>query len=178
MNAMIFNGSIRKNGRTAAMTSVIADAIRSKGSDAEEYFLYHMGVKGCLTCGYGAGRDNAVELVKKILLTDLVIFAGPIYLEHLPDPLNSLIDVLYYVCRGNDESLSKMEGKRIAVALITDGDARATEDPVKALNALSDHFKADFAGSLTIPFATIENVTSSGSAEKIRDFVSVIMKEQ
>jgi len=174
MNAMILNGSMRKDGRTAAVTSSVKKFLVERGIGANEHFLYQMGIKGCLTCGCGTGKDNATELVKELILCDIPIFASPIRMERTTDSLNAFIELLFHTCRYDDETMDKVKNKKAAVVLTTDGDIDTAAEALELFRELFSRLGMDFVSSLTVPFADKEKILSHEYQKKIKDFVDAI----
>ena len=174
MKVSIFNGSPKKDGDTAAVTSSMIETMKARGADAEEHFLYHMGVRGCLTCGLGSGRDNAVKMINVFLSSDLAVFACPIYMERITDSLNAFIDLLYHICRYDDEVMEKVGGKKVAAVLTSDDGGASSDDASGMLRRLFGLLKMNNVGIFTVPFSGNEAASPSFS-EKVSDFAEKIM---
>ena len=174
MKVSIFNGSPKKDGDTAAVTSYLAEALRAGGADAEEHFLYHMGVRGCLTCGLGPGRDNAVKMINVFLSSDLAVLACPIYTERITDSLNAFIDLLYHICRYDDDVMERIEGKKVAAVLTSDDGGALSESASGQLRRLCELLRMDIVGIFEVPFSGNEDFVSSSFREKISFFAEKI----
>jgi multimeric flavodoxin WrbA len=120
MKISIFNGSVRKNGNTASATSYLSSLLQEKAT-VNEYFLYHINIRGCLSCGTGTGKEKAMEMVNEMLSSDVIVHASPIYMGHPSDSVSSLLEVLYHTCRGNDDVQKEMDGKRTAFIITESG---------------------------------------------------------
>ncbi|MDR0198550.1 MAG: flavodoxin family protein [Methanomassiliicoccaceae archaeon] len=186
MNVTIFNGSPRKTGNTATMTSSLKDKLKAMGADVDEHFLYHMDIKGCMNCGACrsgdtlkecAIKDDAIPLLKKFLSSDLIIFASPIYMWHLTASLNAFIERLHSLCRHDPPAINKMKGKRIAMALTMGDDAYVAADVVTSLVMVCDYLALGYAGAFAVPFADKKQIMRPMYQEKMQDFVSKIMKK-
>jgi len=181
----IFNGSPRKNGNTAAMTSSLKEKITACSGKVNEHFLYHMAIKGCMNCGAcqsGNGlkecaiKDDAIPLLKEFLSSDLVIFASPVYMWHLTASLNAFIERLHSLCNhGIPEN--RMAGKRIAIAMTMGDDEYVASDVVNSLLFFCEYFGLEYAGSFAVPFASEEQILRPIYQEKMQDFVRKIMKK-
>jgi multimeric flavodoxin WrbA len=185
MKITIFNGSPRRNGNTAAMTSSLIDKMRSKGAEVGEHFLYHMDVKGCMNCGACrtkdglapcAIKDDVPELLNEFLSSDIIVFASPVYMWHLTASLNAFIERLHSLCRHDPPAVNRMEGKRVAIAMTMGDDEYVAADIVTSLILFLDYFKMEYAGSFAIPFADKEQIMRSMYQEKMSDFVHRVMK--
>jgi len=176
MKVAIFNGSPKKEDGTSALTASVKDMMTAEGASAEEYFLYHMGIKGCLTCGPKGGcKDDVLkQLIDEFLSSDIVVFACPILMGRLAEPVNLITDVLNSEARFNESAAEAMKGKRIALAVTIDADEKFAVDGINYMKFFCDGTGLDYRGSIVIPHADREKVTSPAYQEKIRDFVSGI----
>jgi len=185
MKATIFNGSPRKNGNTATMTSSLAEKMRAGGADVSERFLYHMNVRGCMNCGACRTKDGLTEcaikddvpgLLDEFLSSDIVIFASPVYMWHLTSSLNAFIERLHSLCRHDSPTVNKMEGKRVAITMTMGDDEYVAADIVTSLILFLDYFKMEYAGSFAVPFADKEQIMRPMYQEKMSDFVKQVMR--
>ena len=172
MKVTIFNGGPRKNGRTAAVTSSLKE-ITGPGTD--EHFLYHMGIKGCITCGSKSGLEAAREMVREFVACDAAVLASPIYMWHMSDSLKSFIEVLMAVCKDDDEAAEKVKGKRLAAVFTTDVDENVAADAVDALGMLSGHLKMNYLGAFVLPFADLEKIAGTDCQNDIHEFARKII---
>jgi multimeric flavodoxin WrbA len=171
MKIGIFNGSVRKNGNTAAVTSFLRQKFEDDGADVNEHFLFHMNIKGCLSCGTGTGREKAEEMVRELISSDLVILASPIYMWRLADSMTSLLDVLHSMCREDDSIANAVDGKRTAIVLTSDTDEDAISGILHPLRQFCIVLKMDYLGAYTAPFATKEKISGSKCQEEMKEFV-------
>jgi multimeric flavodoxin WrbA len=186
MNVTIFNGSPRKNGNTAAMTSSLKKKMKALGTDVDECFLYHMDIKGCMNCGTChsgkelkecAIKDDAIGLIKKFISSDLVILASPVYMWHLTASLNAFLERLHSICRHDPPAVNKMKGKKIAIAMTMGDDEYVAADIVNSLIMFCEYFEMRYEGAFAVPFADKEQIMRSLYQEKMDDFVKKIMKK-
>ena len=185
MNVTVFNGSPRKNGNTASMTSSLIKKLKAAGADAEEYFLYDMNIKGCMNCNACrpgdalrecAIKDDADPLLKKFVSSDLIIFASPIYMWHLTASLNAFIERLHSLCRHEPPAVNKMKGKKIAIAMTMGDDEYVAADVVNSLIMFCGYFEMIYAGAFAIPFANKDQIKRPLYQEKMQDFADKITK--
>jgi|GEM_PF-1876197 len=176
MKIGIFNGGPRKNGRTAAVTASLRNRFEGCGAVTEEHFLYHMGIKGCLTCGTKSGLENARAMAREFASCDLVILATPIYMWKMTDSLKAFIDVLCAVCKDEDDISEKVRGKRVAAVLTTDVDENVAADAESAIELISEILRMDHLGSFILPFADLDRIGGEECQSEIRNFADKIMK--
>ncbi|MCL2607655.1 MAG: flavodoxin family protein [Methanomassiliicoccaceae archaeon] len=183
MKIAIFNGSPRKNGNTAEMTSSLAKKMKARGARTEEHFLYHMDIKGCMNCGVchaGAElnacaiKDNGTELLETFLSSDLIVFASPIYMWHLTASLNAFIERLHSLCRHEEPAINRMARKKISIAMTMGDDEYVAADVVNSLLHFCEYFELDYKGAFAVPFADKEQINRPLYQEKMEDFVKRI----
>ncbi|MDR0778041.1 MAG: flavodoxin family protein [Methanomassiliicoccaceae archaeon] len=186
MKVTIFNGSPRKNGNTAAMTSSLKEKIITNGGAVKEHFLYHMNIKGCMNCDVchsSAGlkecaiKDDAIPLLKEFVSSDIIILATPIYMWHMTASMNAFIERLHSLCRHEEPAVNKMDGKRIAIAMTMGDDEYVAGDVVNSLLFFCEYFKLRYAGAFAVPFCDKEQIMRPLYQEKMQDFVEKIMKK-
>lgn len=168
MKVSIFNGSVRKDGRTAAVTSVLKDAMTANGARVNEYFLYSMGIKGCLTCGCGPGKDCATDLVDKLLDDDIAIFASPIRMQRTTDSLNGFMEMLFHMCRFDEDTMKKANGKRTAVVLVTSEGTDSADESLRLFAEFFERTGMNFVYSILVQFDGNEPIMERHNKENIR----------
>lgn len=103
MNILVLNGSPRAQGDTARMVAAFRDAARSTGHTVDVVSVCRMNIHGCLACEYchGKGRgtcvqkDDMQEIYEKLLNTDMLVLASPIYYHNISGQLKCVIDRFY-----------------------------------------------------------------------------------
>ncbi len=180
MKIVIFNGTPRKNGNTAALTESIKSNL---GDDTvEEIFLSNLNFKGCVNCGACqkkimdtkcAQKDDMIELYDKVLNSDLIILASPIYMWNFTAPLVAFISRLHSL-RAESLNVNKMARKKIAVAVTMGDDEFVAGSAVNALLDFCEYYGAKYVGAIAIPFANKEQINRALYQEKIKDFVESI----
>ena len=186
MKVTIFNGTPRKKGNTAAMTTILKEQLSSQGIKAEEHFLYHADIKGCMNCGHChaspslnecAIKDDALKLLKKFIDSDIVVFASPVYMWHLTASMNAFIERLHSLCRHEAPYVNMMKGKKVAVAMTMGDDEYVAADIVTSLLMFCGYFELNYKGAFAVPFADKEQISRPLYREKMKDFVSKLLKE-
>jgi multimeric flavodoxin WrbA len=105
----IFVGSFRKNGNTGNTVSLLAEVITGKTEtviDVETVYLSEKKIdpcRGCRVC-FDKGeefcplKDDLLSLHHKILQSDCVILASPVYVNDVSGIMKNFIDRLAFVC--------------------------------------------------------------------------------
>ena len=131
MKAVLFNGSPRKNGNTAALLACVGRTLEAEGWEVETVQLSSAKIHGCRGCQACAkrrdgrcafGDDDANALIDKIMAADAVVMGSPTYFTDVTAELKALIDRAGYVAFVNGWMFS---GK-IGAAVVAAGRAGAT----------------------------------------------------
>lgn len=127
MKALIFNGSPRKNGDTAALLSILESRLEG---DIFRVNAYYDSISPCIDCRYcmkHAGcsiDDKMTEVYKQISECDNIIIASPIYFSELTGPLLCVGSRLqtYYCADFFRKEKTDIKPKKGAVILTGGGD--------------------------------------------------------
>lgn len=135
MNVLILQGSPNTNGSTALLAREFARGARGAGHDVEIVDVAKLDIApcmGCVACGYGgpcALADDFDELREKILSSDMLVFATPLYYFGMTAQLKAVVDRF---CSANPS----ISGKRLKSALLT----VAWNDDDWTFDALEAHY--------------------------------------
>lgn len=99
---LVFNGSPRRNGNTAAMIGEFRSEAEKLGHTVRVYDLDRMDVRGCRACmgcfknGKPCVRnDDFNPVAEEIEKADGLVFAGPVYWYGMTAQLKALLDRIY-----------------------------------------------------------------------------------
>ena len=98
MNILVFLGSPRKKGNSEVLTEAVLKGVRQVGGDPEIIRLCDLNISPCLNCG-GCDKtgkcvvdDDMTPLYDKIISTDLIILASPIFFYGITAQAKAFID--------------------------------------------------------------------------------------
>ncbi len=98
-NVLAFNGSARKYGNTAYLLKQFLEGAHQTNAKTEEIHAHELNLDyctGCLRCNLvkrcTIRGDEWNELSSKILESDILVFATPIYFHHVSAQLKKVID--------------------------------------------------------------------------------------
>ena len=129
MKVLVLMGSPRKGGNTAALLAPFCEELRSAGAETETVWLYDRDIRPCLACrrcqedwtAFGCGQqDDVQELFDKVLESDCVVLATPIYAWYCTPPMKALLDRLVYGMNkfyGAKKGPSLSQGKAMALLM-------------------------------------------------------------
>ncbi|MHA1111701.1 MAG: flavodoxin family protein [Promethearchaeota archaeon] len=142
---LIFNGSPRKNGNTAVLCDTLAEEIIQHGGKTETLVLNSLDISPCRACeacmrnkdGMCVQQDDMKGIYGKILDSDGLIFAAPIYWFTYSAQLKLLIDRMYALFGMPGNPLS---GKIMAGILVYGGSDEKDSGATNAINSLKTMF--------------------------------------
>ncbi len=155
-------GSAKKKGNTATVLGWVEEELKSMGHDVERIYLNNKSIKGCLGCAKCrenpdeiacVQKDDAIDIMGQMILSDVVLFASPIYFWGFSAQIKALIDRGYSLVTNYHKpgQTSLMEGKRIGL-LVTGADAYEdnAEGMFTAFDRIVDFLLARKSGALYV----------------------------
>jgi multimeric flavodoxin WrbA len=98
MDVLVFLGSPRKKGNTEVLTQAVLEGVTQAGGTPEIIRLNDLQIAPCISCG-GCDKtgkcvveDDMIPLYKKIIATDRIIIASPIYFYGVTAQAKAFID--------------------------------------------------------------------------------------
>lgn len=158
MKIITLLGSARKKGNTVTVLQWIENELESLGHEVERVYLNAKTIHGCIGCAKCRDfpdeiacvqKDDAEEVLGKMIGADLSLFASPIYFWGFSAQTKALIDRGYSLVtqyhRPGHTSL--LEGRRQAL-LVTGADVyeNNAEPLFTAFDRIVDFYKAVDAG--------------------------------
>ncbi|MBQ1922855.1 MAG: flavodoxin family protein, partial [Lachnospiraceae bacterium] len=98
MKILVLMGSPNRKGSTALLVSEFVKGARDAGHQAEVMDVCHMNIHpctGCVRCGYEGPcvlKDDVEEIRERILSSDMIVFATPLYYYGMSAQLKTVID--------------------------------------------------------------------------------------
>ena len=147
MNALILNGSPRKNGNTSHALRAIEDGLKQNYT-VESLNVYDFTFRPCRNCdackrngGNCIQADDTVKIINKITDADLIVFGSPVYWWGISAQLKDVVDKFY---SRDDNSKPTLRTKK-KIGIVACG-AETTDDPEYKLISDQFHCIAKFLG--------------------------------
>lgn len=169
---LVISTSLRANSNSDLLAEAFIGGAREAGHEAEKVSLKDKTIgfcKGCLACqktGSCVIRDDAGEIVEKMLHADVLVFATPIYYYEMSGQMKTILD------RANPLYTADYAYRDVyLLATAADGDEHAMDGARKGLEGFiacfeNAHFAGSvFAGGVDAP----RTVKEHGSLEKARE---------
>ena len=147
MNALILNGSPRKNGNTSHALRAIEEGLK-RNHAVESLNVYDYTFRPCRNCdackrngGNCIQADDTVKIINKITDADLIVFGSPVYWWGISAQLKDVVDKFY---SRDDESAPTLRTKK-KIGIVACG-ADSLTNPEYKLISDQFHCIADFLG--------------------------------
>ncbi|MBF0302527.1 MAG: flavodoxin family protein [Desulfamplus sp.] len=207
MKTTVLQGSPRKKGNTAQIIEWIEDELISLGHEVESIYLNSKNIHGCLACGKckeknksivdtkdgikadKAGKndiidqigcvqkDDAPAILEKMVGSELVIFASPLYFWGFTAQLKALIDRTYslYTNYHKPDHASLVKGQRQALLLTGGGSYENNAEAVfTAFSRMQNPHKAIKSGELFVGNCTTADMLDISVKQQAIEFARKI----
>jgi multimeric flavodoxin WrbA len=103
MKVLVFNGSPNMDkGNTALILNPFIEGMREEGAEVELQYVKRLKINPCqgeMNCwlktpGKCLQKDDMNVIYPKLRQADVIVFAGPVYVDGMPGPMKTLIDRL------------------------------------------------------------------------------------
>ena len=149
-------GSPRKGGNTHILVSEILKGARDVGARTELISLGKLRIKECDAC-YTCWEtevcrinDGMKRIYKKLMASDSIILATPMYWFGPTVLMKAFIDRLLYFCCSKSED--KIKGKEVVLAIVfADGDTTTASSLLKMLTMTVEYLGMKLKGKIMVP---------------------------
>ena len=179
MKVTAFVGSPRKKGNTDILVDRFLDGAKSAGADTEKIYLYDCTINPCQGCYKNCWitpkdctrwDDEMHKLIPKMLASDLIVFASPVYMGSYTAQLTAFFERCIPVMHVDLKNMviveNKLKGKNVVVAFVHDFPEPSTADlPFKVIeHVLVKNLQMNIVGKLHVP-----GVRDEGDIKKKED---------
>ena len=162
MHVTTLLGSARKKGNTATVLGWVEKELETLGHTVERIYLNKKTIGGCLGCAKCrenpdeiacVQKDDAIDIMERMIASDGVLFASPVYFWGFTSQIKALIDRGFSLVTNYHQPghTSLMEGRRIGL-LVTGADAyeNNAEGLFSAFDRIAGFLLARKAGELYV----------------------------
>ncbi len=180
-------GSPRKNGNTAAVLNMFEERVIQQGHEVERINIVDCEVKGCVGCeachqGVNdrpgcAQQDDAEAVFKRMIASDAVIYASPLYAWDFSAQLKQLLDRHYCLVKnyGSPDYTSLLEGRRTALLVTCGGPLDNNADIIQELfDRQNNALKCDVIGKYILSFCTTPDALGDDARQIIENMLEDI----
>ena len=159
-------GSPRKKGNTATILNCFEELINSQ-HEVERINISDNVVKGCLGCDACqkvidqpgcVQKDDFKEIIEKVINSDIVVYASPIYVWDFSSQLKALIDRHCCLVKWKKRTNAKylLEGKQTVLLATCGGSAESNGDLIQEVFSREmDYLHCQVLGKYIVPLCTI-----------------------
>ena len=180
-------GSPRKRGNTATVLGLFEALIAQHGHEVDRIHIVDYEVNGCLGCQVckEAGQelacrqqDDAVGIFRRMIASDAVVYATPLYTYGFTAQMKALIDrenclVTGY---GSPEYRSLLKGKRSALLVTCGGGIEENADLIqKVFDREGQYQQWSIVGKYVVPYCTTPDELGDEALDIARQMASDIM---
>lgn len=141
MKTLIFDGSPRKNGDTAALIAAFTEKLVGEYTVIRAYD--RLDISPCLDCRYCwdhpgcALQDGMQEIYRLIEESDCIVIASPLYYSELTGPLLSLLSRLQvYYCARKFQGIRLIKRPKCGAVLLAGGGDGGPEQAIRTAKML------------------------------------------
>jgi len=183
-------GSPRKEGNTAKVLDLFEELMAQQGHEIDRINVVDYEVKGCLGCQtcrkvrYDPGckqQDDAVGLFERIIASDAVVYATPLYTYGFTAQMKALIDRQYCLVTGygSPEYTSLLRGKRTALLVTCGGPVEGNADLIQeAFEREGQYQQWNIVGKYVVPFCTTPDALGDKAMETAKQMTRDIVGGQ
>ena len=179
-------GSPRKHGNTAKVLQVFEKLITRQGHQVDRINIVDYKVNGGLGCQacqkvrHGPGckqKDDAVKIFKRMIASDAVIYATPLYTYGFTAQMKALIDRQNCLVTGSgSEYTSLLKGKRSALLVTCGGPIEQNADLIQIVFDREGQYQQwDIVGKYIVPSCTTPEVLGDRAMETAKQMVRDIV---
>lgn len=159
MNVLTIMGSPHKSGKTATALNLLGEKIKAKGHEFERINITDYRIANCVGCNCCMSKtdtpgcvqkDDLSAILEKIVLSDAIVYATPLYSFSYSSQLKPFMDRHYCLL-----STRLMAGKRVALLVTCAGKVEDNADLLQKPfeKAFHELLHADLIGEFYIPFS-------------------------
>lgn len=186
-NILALNGSPRENGNTSLLLDSFINGARENTDRLEVLYPHKMNIdhcRGCLRCNVlrrcSISGDDWSDLSQKILDSDILVFASPIYFHHLPGPVKVVLDRFrsfnhVQITESGLEHTPWQEWKKDFVLLLTMGSPDQSD--AKPVIDLFDFVKSILGPGNRLHVITATRVAVARQISKSKDELSTLYEK-
>lgn len=159
-------GSPRKKGNTATVLNLFEEMVNGH-LDVERINISNNAVRGCLGCDACqkvsdqpgcVQKDDFKEIIEKIIESDIVVYASPVYVWDFSAQLKALIDRHYCLVKWKERAdiIHLLDGKRTVLLTTCGGSAEKNADLIQEIFSREmDYLHCQILGKYVVPLCTV-----------------------
>jgi multimeric flavodoxin WrbA len=170
-------GSPKKHGNTAAVLELFEGLLAGRGHEVDRVHVVDYDVNGCLGCNacqkvrHAPGcvqRDDAAGIFERLIASDAVVYATPLYTYGFTSQMKALIDreCCLVTGYGSPDYVSLLGGKRTALLVTCGGPVEGNADLIQEAFEREGAFQQwEIVGKYVVPSCGAPEVLGDRAAD-------------
>lgn len=187
MKILTILGSPRKGGNTAAILKAFEEKV-SINYEIERINIIDKNIKGCYGCDACQKnvnepscmqQDDFNEIVGKIIASDIIVYAAPVYVWDFPSQMKALMDRHYCLTKWKGK-ISKylIENKHTVLLTTCSGNAENNTDLLQLIfNREMEYLHCHILGRYIVPLCTIPSKLGNKKKIIVEQMVQEIIRK-
>lgn len=188
MKVLSILGSPHKQGNTDKVLGWVDDELREGSHEVERINLIEKNIGYCQACYHCQGYpdepacvqdDDMQEIYDKMINTDAIILASPLYMWSFASPMKTMLDrcLALVTGYGSDAYKSLIDGKKTALLVTCAGPVENNADLLPQIyKRIMNYGKTHQIGELIVPLCTSPDALSDeikGQAKQLANRIFV-----
>ncbi len=153
---LIFNGSPRKKGNTATLIEEFTKALSETDTEFEIFNLHQMNINPCRFCNWCVNnnalscvqKDDMNDLYPKLIESEEIVLASPIYWFNISAQMKLFIDRLYALHGKEGFALTKKKFANILVYGDSNPDSSGVNNAIGSLSDMIKYMNSEIVGTV------------------------------
>jgi multimeric flavodoxin WrbA len=187
MQIITILGSPRPRGNTATVLGLFEDLVAQQGHEVTRIPITDYEVNGCLGCEACQKasqalacrqQDDAVAIFKRMIASDAVVYATPLYTYGFTAQMKALIDREYCLVTGygSAEFRSQLKGKLSALLVTCGGGIEENADLIQTVFDREGQYQQwNIVGKYVVPYCTTPDELGDEALGTARQMAGDIM---
>jgi multimeric flavodoxin WrbA len=181
-------GSPRERGNTATVLGLFEELMVQQGHEVDRIHIVDYKVNGCLGCQACQNssqelackqQDDAVGIFKRMIASDAVVYATPLYTYGFTSQMKALIDREYCLVTGSSgqDYRSMLKGKRSALLVTCGGGIEENADLIQTVFDREGQYQEwSIVGKYVVPYCGTPDELGQEAFDIARQMARDIMR--
>jgi multimeric flavodoxin WrbA len=188
MNITTLLGSPRKKGNTARVLSLFEDLMREYNHTVNRVNIVDYKIEGCLGCGACrkipdapgcVRRDDAVTIFERMIASDVVVYATPLYCWGFSAQMKALLDRHYCLVTGYDtpQYTSLLAGTRTGLLVTCADQIEQNADLIQVIfDRENAYCQCEGVGKYIVPYCTTPDALGDKATKTAENMVRDLLE--
>jgi len=187
MKVATLMGSPRRKGNTAKVLDLFENLLTKNGHEVDRINIVDYEINGCVGCQtcqdemHAPGcrqDDDAVEIFKRLMAADAIVYASPLYTYSFPAQMKALVDRQNCLVKayGTPDCVALLRGKRTALLVTCGGSVEDNADLIQEAFVRESQFQQmKVVGTYVVPNCTTPDALGGKADETAQQMATDII---